>query len=246
MLNVSKLIYIVGMEGSGHHGFVDEFLFPLSKEREITCYNNSKTKLRDGKMRFFIFSNGPTGLVKNSINLKEYLYKEKNTVFIEDKSFPSGSVNRIPPFPLCFDNLYAKIPSVKILLLIRNYLDTVLSHRTFDNGLIKHAEKMSHYSYFLSRTVRKIPKENWKAFYIDCIYKSSYHKIKAVNDVRKFLNWETEHANRKCCNCFLNWRSPKKYNISEHLVNIIYNMSMKYSPETWWPFLAPKENAKCS
>ena len=48
---------------------------------------------------------------------KRVFIQRKNTVFIEDKSFPSGFVRRIPPFPLYFDNLYIKVPSVKIILL---------------------------------------------------------------------------------------------------------------------------------
>lgn len=125
---------------------------------------------------------------------------------LEDNSFPSGGA-RTPPAPINLKDLYEKgSPHINIQLVVlqRNFYDTVLSHGNWDGGPLGHAEKMAEYMQYIAQNLEGIPPDAWRILPVDCI-PGSKHLLQ--ERLAQFLGFQSE----SCPHCWEHWRDPSNH-----------------------------------
>ena len=84
----------------------------------------------------------------------------------------------------------SKYCDVRIVLLHRNFVDTVWSHRTWDTGPIGHGEVLLMFAKFMEDMLTRIPSDSWIRFNYEDFW--SPHRDQALNSLTRFLGWEAD------------------------------------------------------
>jgi len=233
-------VYLVGAEGSNHHGVLSELLVPLSQSQRCeaedqlgkqmtTCARsddefsefhaflgeevcneipppdvnraemNIKCRIcaRDKMVRNALFKHG--------VNVDEIVSQGSRCgrTILEDNSFPSGSA-RTPPSPINLSTMFRALSpriDTRLVVLQRNFYDTVMSHPTLDGGATGHAEKMAEYMGYISGALQDLPSHAWRILPVDCIEANKHGLQKSL---AQFLGFPTE----ECGHCWEHWRAP--------------------------------------
>jgi len=235
-----QFVYLVGVEGSNHHGVMSELLAPLSlsqrcKPDSAKHGNNATMCIRpDAADEFRTFIGGdvcdktPTretilanmnvecnicvrdAVVRNAlfhgdIEVDEVVSRGSQCggTILEDMSFPSGS-SRTPPGPMNLSSMFRQLSGridTRLVVLQRDFYDTVMSHQWFDGGANRHAKKMVEYMEYISQTLKGLPSHAWRILPVDCI---STNKHGLQTSLARFLGFPTE----ECGHCWEHWNTP--------------------------------------
>ena len=175
-----QIIYIIGVEGSVHHGITPILQHLASIQKDVTVsYPN-----RAFRSAIFGFSHNDRSLTDPTLVL-DTIHEicppldNKYHIIIEDLSFPSGIINdkrsyRIPrqtwwytssmeeiamsdtalnhPTNLqSFIQSYSTYANIKFIVLHRPYIETIISHAEHDGGLVQHSNVIRGYLLLLRR-----------------------------------------------------------------------------------------------
>lgn len=180
-----QIIYIVGVEGSVHHGITPIIQHLASIQNDVTLtYPN-----RVLRSAIFGFSHNDRSLtdptmVRDTIHEICPPLDNKHHVIIEDLSFPSGAINdkrtyRIhrqtwwytssmeqialsetalnhPTNLQSFVQSYSPYANIKFIVLHRPYIETIISHAEHDGGLVQHSNVIRGYLLLLRRFLDSI------------------------------------------------------------------------------------------
>jgi len=171
-----KFIYIVGVEGCGHHG-----LIPVV-HKALNSYKNSGnenitvhvhwTKLRDIFHKLWSFSGYLPFDINRGINkrktektvkdLNDKALKMNKVHFIlESRSFPSDRYRR------CFNqwnikemaDIFKPYADIFYLVLHRDPIAMTFSHKDFDGGLRQHAKVVARFLRYLNCKLAEVDTE---------------------------------------------------------------------------------------
>lgn len=215
-------VYMLGVEGSNHHGVMAELLYPLVTERcnQGPCNMQKIRELpssvsdklpsnpwcpsvqRDPEFRKAFFSLNMTGVTDSFL-------QHPNHWFLEDMSFPGDHMHRDVPMPIDLGIMFraiAPLTNFKFLVLQRSFESLVVSRQDFDSGPRPHAEKMAEFLTYLSGELQLVPLTYWKVLPVDCLEWNEQTRMMAKVKVAEFLG-----INSQCCGCFNSWRSPTSH-----------------------------------
>ena len=172
-LTMIKYVYILGVEGCGHHGFfpaVVNLIENSNPDRSIV-YKRWK-RLRNIFNEIWIDRNSASydkGVAEIDRLMKKLLTKaqsENGVIYIiEDKSFPSSSIrdarkgwNLVELFQLM--QQYAE---VYLIMLNRDPIASTFSHMNWDGGFRGHAKVITNALDYLSESLQIIGTENFRS-----------------------------------------------------------------------------------
>jgi len=92
----------------------------------------------------------------------------------------------------------------RLVVLQRNFYDTVMSHPSWDGGVNGHAGVMANYLAYISNTLKDLPSHAWRILPVDCIH-TNKHGLQI--SLARFLGFETE----VCGHCWEHWRDPSSH-----------------------------------
>ena len=180
-----KFIYIIGVEGCGHHGLspIVENLIRSSLNESADFY--SWEKLRKAFNWIWLNKNPVVNilgrfLVKYTLLvLKLYASRPKgsDTVYIlENNSFPSGEIRTVAQGWNLFQ-LYELVrhhAEVCLIVLNREPIAATFSHKELDRGFREHAEVIAKHLDYLAETMQVIGVDNFRSI--------SYEELSSCRD----------------------------------------------------------------
>lgn len=152
--NQSQLVYLVGVEGAGHHG-VFQVLQRLAAQSGLVVLP------RDKGMRAALMAHSRQDIA-GEFSKSENRSPEGKHVFLEDSSFPGGDYCRrttsasikldCPRYDLrwMINTVREERREARAILLSRPFVNQVWSHNKWDGGLRKHATVLAEYMHFIS------------------------------------------------------------------------------------------------
>merc|ERR1712187_639729 len=88
----------------------------------------------------------------------------------------------------------------RLVVLQRNFYDTVMAHPDWDKGTIGPAEKMAEYMEYISQTLKGLPSHAWRILPVDCVPKN---KNGLQTSLARFLGFPSE----VCGHCWEHWHT---------------------------------------
>lgn len=265
LADAARFVYAIGVEGSNHHGVMSELLQPLAAERcsqncsmHLAVHTDAWAKQPDcavhadtDELRGHLFG-GRLSTVKDSAGVRQLLHRDHSAVWLEDNSFPSGWPHgffggRHPPAPMDIIDMFNTLQGIattKIVVLVRDFTSTVLSHSRFDHGLVPHAEVLATYNAYIAKSIAQLPASSWYVLPVDCLYRSAQARQRVARDLRAFLGWKAPNIEPRdaCCNCFARWHGSRHANRqSPSAVAVVQQVLTNRSAATAWGPLAPRE-----
>ena len=216
-----QIVYVLGVEGSGHHGVSDVLIQTLANEQD-----DIELRFRDHDFRKIMTARDSAEIAPKM----ERICKAPNerTVIVEDTSFPTGLEYRkiyagrpamdvaaildIKPHPLDLESLvdtFSPHADIKFVILHRPFFSVAVSHSEYkvDGGITGHGEVMSGHMRYLGKLFkpdRLGGKVNWMLLCTDRLRTTERDAV--VGELADFLGW----AKRQCDHCFDKWISSRK------------------------------------
>ena len=197
-------VYVVGVEGVGHHGVV-----PVISLIGKACHHHV---VYEHKILRGYHSS------KNSSNFRSIMEASKhakapknNVMIIEDASFPSGLNNRFGSHQdikstghYDLEWIYNEINEIKdiklkFLFLSRDFYRTVASHIQFDENFEKHAQLMHTYTWYIHSEYEKITQKEsdlWKQIRYEW-FVDLHNCTRLVYEIAAFLELSQDSCNFK-------------------------------------------------
>lgn len=242
-------VYMLGVEGSNHHGVMAELLSPLVRERCNTgpCNEQSIKETpssgdnlppadpacpalqRDSAFRKELFGLNATGLTAA-------FAQHPSAWFVEDMSFPAGLTSREVPMPIDLGDMFRAVSPLtdfRFLVLQRSFGQLAASRAGFDASLEAHAEKMAEYLAYLSGELERVPSASWKVLPVGCLERGDEARVLAKERVAEFLGLSSQ-----CCGCFQSWQSPTPHEQSDAVESIGESTIQD------WPVFDPRDGGR--
>ena len=215
-----QIVYVLGVEGSGHHGVSDVLLQTLASEQ-----SGISLKFRDRDFRRIMTARDSAEIAQKMI---EICQPTKRTAIVEDTSFPTGLEYRkiyagrpamdvaaildIKPHPLDLEALvdtFSPHADIKFVILHRPFFNVAVSHSEYniDGGIVGHGEVMSGYMRYLGKLFKPDKlggKVDWMLLCTDRL--RTIERDAVVGELADFLGW----TKRQCDHCFDKWISSRK------------------------------------
>ena len=215
-----QIVYVLGVEGSGHHGVSDVLLQTLASEQ-----SGISLKFRDRDFRRIMTARDSAEIAQKMI---EICQPTKRTVIVEDTSFLTGleyrkiyagrpamdvaAILEIKPHPLDLETLvdtFSPHADIKFIILHRTFFSVAVSHSEYkvDGGIIGHGEVMSGHMRYLSKLFKPDKlggKVDWMLLCTDRL--RTIERDAVVGELADFLGW----TKRQCDHCFDKWISSRK------------------------------------
>lgn len=215
-----QIVYVLGVEGSGHHGVSDVLIQTLASEQD-----GLTLKFRDNDFRR-IMTARDSGEI--ATKMKEICNPNEKTVIVEDTSFPTGLEYRkiyagrpamdvaaildIKPHPLdllVFVNTFSTHADIKFVILHRPFFSIAVSHSEYsiDGGIIGHGEVMSGHMRYLGKLFKPETlggKVDWMLLCTERLRTTERDAV--VSELADFLGWNK----RQCDHCFDKWIDSRK------------------------------------
>lgn len=236
--NVS-FVYVVGVEGSGHHGATNELLLPLISSRCRDC--DTRRLLGCNKN---ILDDYDHDQLANCLRPAP----GRHLFVWEDRSFPAGHAmghrnavvtSRLPNFD--FGKLYRSIaPFVdvfRLVLLRRDFFAIVRSHGNFDPTPNLHASLMAKHLEFIAKAIRSFPTESYATLPVDCLFVSNETRYALLPPLASFLQIQSHLGPYRCAQCFANWHNQTDHSAyrNSQLDRTMRRIVEKYAG-LWGPF----------
>lgn len=249
--NVS-FVYVVGVEGSGHHGATKELVLPLISNRCPDC--DTRRLLGCNKNILDDFNQVPlANCLRPSPGRHLFVW--------EDRSFPAGHAmghrnaivkSRLPYFD--FGKLYRSIaPFVdvfRLVLLRRDFFAIVRAHLNFDPTPSLHASLMAKHLEYIAHAMRAFPTKSYATLPVDCLFVSNETRAALISPLANFLQIQSPAGSPRCANCFANWHNQTDHSTyrNKELDRTMRRIIPQYA-DAWGPF-APDwscdKNVHCS
>lgn len=234
--NQSQFVYIVGVEGSGHHGAFQVI-------EQLAAQSGFIVHPRDRSMRSALKSHLRINIVK-AFTEKENVVKGKH-VFLEDSSFPTLSACREATserikqecprydFQWAIKTIQDEHRDTKIILLTRNFVNQLWSHKGWDGGIRNHTHVLAEYMHFISDELSGhfLEKEGMWAR-VDYKEFSTENCPKTIPHLAKFLGWVAPADLKSFCNSTGFRLSKKEPRIEEE--DMIWLDEIQRSNEMNW------------
>lgn len=248
-----QIIYVVGVEGSMHHG-VSEVIRRFASRQVNNQGEPYKVHFRDYLFRSTIRWNSETTMDTSPQILKQSMDKlcprndNKTHVIIEDKSFPAGmdtpikgetssevaSFLKMNPKPvdlIAFAQMFAPYANVKFVVLHRPFVNTVASHNAWHGGTKGHSIVLLGHLKYLAQlfggkgTVGGAP---WTLLCVNWLSgrnndKTAAPRKRILESLSQFFEWQ--HSD--CPRCFDTWRDSSKdpqQVVGENAFRMLHNL----------------------
>ena len=254
-----QIVYVLGVEGSGHHGVSDVLLQTLADEQSgITL------KFRDNDFRKIMTARDSAEI---SPKMEEICKPNERTVIVEDTSFPSGLEYRkiyagrpamdvaaildIKPHPLDLEALvdtFSPHADIKFVILHRPFFSVAVSHSEYkiDGGIVGHGEVMSGHMRYLGKLFKpdKLDsKVDWMLLCTDRLRTTERDAV--VGELADFLGWNK----RQCDHCFDKWidsrKDPSKVASEEVMTKLEEQKAELESTGLWPPRREGETQSQC-
>ena len=215
-----QIVYVLGVEGSGHHGVSDVLLQTLASEQ-----SGISLKFRDRDFRRIMTARDSSEIAPK---IQEICQPTKRTAIVEDTSFPTGleyrkiyagrpamdvaAILEIKPHPLDLETLvdtFSPHADIKFIILHRTFFSVAVSHSEYkvDGGIIGHGEVMSGHMRYLGKLFKPDKlggKVDWMLLCTDRL--RTIQRDAVVGELADFLGW----TKRQCDHCFDMWIDSRK------------------------------------
>ena len=209
----TKFIYIIGIEGCGHHGFMPivENIISSSLNDEANLYSRWG-ELRKAFDRIWLAKNplinmrGKFQLNRLFVRLHTKKSIRDDAVYIlEDRSFPSKD-RRTPDQGWNLYELYERVrrhSEVYLIVLNRDPIAATFSHKDWDGGLKGHAEVIAQHLDYLSATMKAIGVSNFRSISYEEL---STNRVQVVEGIVSYLGLRNADVKK----AFKDFRQSKK------------------------------------
>ena len=200
-----EVIYVVGLEGVGHHGLgpVLTSLLQHAQNKQgvvnrrmgkglnysesFRMYAESCKKVRGGCVNFgggsFPNSRSPfTTKLKSKMRWNPH--SEKHWQYLKSIGHPIH-IER-------YYNAGREFCKVRFILLHRNLLDTVWAHRTWDTGIRGHSQVLGMFAQYIDQNLQKLPDFAWKRIDYEDFWSDRRDDI--LKDLCNFLDWNVPNV----------------------------------------------------
>jgi len=207
-LAVCESVYVVGLEGVGHHGIGPVLAsFLQHAQGKEKARHIQKLKLSNDLSYYE--------------NFRKYsescLNEEKGCVAFSGASFPSSRspfTNKLKSqsrwihdseeqwqyletvgHPIHIERYFnagSKFCKVRFILLHRNFVDAVWAHRTWDTGVRGHLKVLGMFARYIDQQLQKIPDYAWKRIDYEDFW--SEQRDDVLKDLCKFLEWNVPNV----------------------------------------------------
>lgn len=253
-----KIIYIAGVEGTGHHGFGPMLAYPAVRKygegtftwwrslREVlmkTPPRHRRAKLRKlmtsmdiGSSPHFIFESasypfGEEGRERWAAGCEdpEALQRE------EQSGNPGNSVDLGE-----FIELFQEYGEVKVLVLHRSLAAAAWSHKEWDDGLVEHARILVLFAEYLTKVLSGLNPDMWRwVAYEDVCKAHESGNFAALDPLADFLELPRA-AMQRSFECF----RPSKKNAAAEMASsslAVIQALEKQGSKDWFPARFPKQ-----
>lgn len=234
-MNSVSYLYIVGVEGVGHHGISPAIAHIAKACKRTVVYQFAALR------RSHRFKNSKTlsFLVKK---LRHLDTSNQLVQVIEDSSFPSGpnwrnstalDKKRHNPYDLewMFNNLVQNgISDIKFLYLTRDFYRTVASHPEFDGSYVEHAKVLHDFVQYLLSEYNTINSKKpnsgnlWRQISYEW-FTEMRNCTELVTSVVQFTGWQDCDITRACAKLNHTIIPPKLKSINESDLALIKNLN---------------------
>lgn len=210
-----KVLYIAGVEGTGHHGVMPMILYPAVRKygaatfawwrslREVLMKTHPyerKQRLKDlleamsvfDKQHFIMeWSSWPFGEDERSrwsrgCDDLHAVHREANS------GNPGNSVDLME-----FVELFQEHADVKVLVLHRNIVSAAWSHKEWDDGLVAHAKVLGLFNDYLTGVLSRLKPSMWRwVSYENLCSAQLGGQLEAVDSIAEFLDLPKAHLQR--------------------------------------------------
>jgi len=201
-----EVIFIIGLEGVGHHGLGPVFSSLLSQARNkagarhmhrmkkglnyseaFRAYAETCEKEKKGCVTFgggsFPNSRSPfTSKLKSEMRWQPN--NDKHWKYLNSTGHPIN-IER-------YYRAGREFCDLKFILLHRNLVDTVWAHRTWDTGVRGHSLVLSMFAQYIDHGLQKLPETAWKRIDYEDFWSNQRDDI--LKDLCKFLDWDVPNV----------------------------------------------------
>eukprot|EP00930_Biecheleria_cincta_P099148 TRINITY_DN90793_c0_g1_i1.p1 TRINITY_DN90793_c0_g1~~TRINITY_DN90793_c0_g1_i1.p1 ORF type:complete len:839 (+),score=138.08 TRINITY_DN90793_c0_g1_i1:26-2542(+) len=202
-----QVLYIAGVEGTGHHGVMPMILYPAIRQYGAATFAWWRS------LREILMKTHPN---KRKQLLKELLESmsvfEKQHFIMEWSSWPFGEDERSRWSRGCDDphavereansgnpgnsvdlmefvELFQEHADVKVLVLHRNLVSASWSHKEWDDGLVEHAKVLALFNDYLTGVLRRLKPSMWRWVSYEKLCAAHLGgRIEAVDSIAEFLD----------------------------------------------------------
>ena len=229
----ATFLYIVGVEGVGHHGVSPAIASIAQYCQQHVLYEHKVLRTH--------FSHMSTLKFKTTLAQLTTVLSPKSVLFIEGSSFPTDRVRRNSPdnnkrlFGLyninwLYDQAKQANVAIKFLHLTRDFYRTVASHPEFDGTFEKHAEVLHDYLWYIDTEYRSIEaKESglWRQIKYEWFTEMDNCTALAAAIV-DFMGWSECNLSQACAILREDLRppTPRAVNETEYAFTQTFNVSV--------------------
>ena len=150
-------IFVIGLEGCGHHGLSDVVKQSLKNaSKTLRCKVTEMRSIRQSLLPE-IFGDSVVQQLEANIAATSLMYKQVDYLY-EDTSFPSDRRREVSQQYKISDEYFyfAKIGKLKVIHLKRNIYNTINSHPWWDGGIINHTKVLNQIENFRGGMVESL------------------------------------------------------------------------------------------
>lgn len=201
-----QVLYIAGVEGTGHHGVMPMVLYPAVRKfgaatfswwrslREVlmkTRPSQRRERLKTLLEAMGVFDKPHFIMEWASWPFGEHVRNrwckgsdDPAALLREERSHnPGNSVDLME-----FIELFREHADVKVLVLHRNLLSAAWSHKEWDDGLVEHAKVLALFNDYLTKVLRGLEPSMWRwVAYEDLCEAWGASDFEAADEIAEFL-----------------------------------------------------------
>jgi len=191
---------VVGLEGTGHHGLgpVIQALFQhvqnnkYSRTGKIQMSQNYSESIGlhaekcEKEMKQCVTWGG--GSFPNSRS--PFTTKLKSQMRWKPNSYKHWKYLKTFGHPIDIERFFndgSRFCKIRFILLHRNLVETVWSHRSWDTGIRGHSEVLGMFAYYIEQHLQKLPDYAWKRIDYEDFW--SDRRDDVLKDLCNFLDW---------------------------------------------------------
>lgn len=212
---VQQVIFVMGVEGTGHHG-LKPLLHEMASKSGTQMYEANNPNVPFGRATRNCINARDAKCLQRVVGeaVEEQLKKQRGTVIVFKGSLPGRKGNRRgeclfwenasrvdcmeeiakePVYDLAWvwHTIEPVVPNLKAVLLNRNFPNLVASHQQWDGGLDQHSQTMAVFLQYICHILRTVvPTTDWVRLDYDSF--ADVGTAKLVMSLGLFLGWDTE------------------------------------------------------
>jgi hypothetical protein len=233
--NEISYVYVVGVEGVGHHGVVPAIAAIGEACEHYIVYEHKLLRSYQYKHQSQDF--------RSILEVSKHVRAPAPQVLVvEDASFPSGKDLRVGSYAQkkahgkydlewIYDEIHAVGEiGVKFLFVSRDFYRTVASHPEFDNGFEAHAQVLHDYAWYIHQEYQRIESKEpglWRQIAYEW-FTEMKNCPALVKEVAQFLDLGTCNIELACQKLasVVRKESVKTVNATERAIAMSFNVSV--------------------